>query len=523
MSRPLELVELRLHVAKYLDIDSLRACAVVCKEWHQDFQPQIWQYYSVKIPENNEYMEQCLESIRLNINWIQNLRSTKDLSEYSKAPELYDLLTAQCRSLVSLHMQIDDEVQLGRCLILLEQNKATLQRVNVRFRPQRWPPSKDHQIAGALLALTSLRELELYFTALSIGTIMDILNANSWVQSIQLKFYTPQVLTSQAIETLDNSPLLCEDMPAVRLKQFALEGVCHDPTLVALLKRCPQLERLFLNSLSEDVLEAICQLFRDRHFSRLKNLGLDAASKELCIPKIVHAVPPHQLTTIYLWFPKISTVRHLVQSQHQTLEDIKLDIDRGEGSSLGDILFGCSRLKRLYFTVEQGGVEIRSVIGQPWVCTQLEKLEVAFVLDNECTDTNLLEIASAEKEYLAPGRKECEQAMIVFMARFGQLKQLRYIDFHPGHYIFYSPPTPLPWSMSNGLDRLAEFSRLETIRLCKKYELPFGIPELQFIKQHWTSLKVVRCGVISSVEIREWLKDEWPELKILFSSATGFI
>ncbi|KAF9966804.1 hypothetical protein BGZ73_000837, partial [Actinomortierella ambigua] len=79
--------------------------------------------------------------------------------------------------------------------------------------------------------------------------------------------------------------------------------------------------------------------------------------------------------------------------------------------------------------------------------------------------------------------------MTVFLRRMGQLTQLRFLDLQPGCYFFDTQPNALPWPLVTGFKYLDQWMQLEVIDFGADYDLPLGILELPFMRQHWTSLK----------------------------------
>src|SRR5690349_12753770 len=84
---PLELSEVRLHIAQYLPLADHKACALVRKAWYDDFQPLIWQRLSLGIP---------VQSIRLSSSSLddQTQQQVREVDDLYKNAHLVKHLTA---------------------------------------------------------------------------------------------------------------------------------------------------------------------------------------------------------------------------------------------------------------------------------------------------------------------------------------------------------------------------------------------------------------------------------------------
>ncbi|KAF9970331.1 hypothetical protein BGZ73_006966 [Actinomortierella ambigua] len=180
-----------------------------------------------------------------------------------------------------------------------------------------------------------------------------------------------------------------------------------------------------------------------------------------------------------------------------------------EGSSLSVILAQCPGLRTLKVDLVWFGVgliDIRHLIGEPWKCTLLEELELPITLDRRCKEASLKNIAADEKEDLAKTSKmvEWQQAEAVFMKRLGSLTRLRRLNLH-GRFDRKSKPSEMSWQLKTGLGHLQHLDRLETLILVfQKYFQ--GIPEFQWMKQHFKSLSTLKVHNMGDDNKREWMK-----------------
>ncbi|KAF9153367.1 hypothetical protein DFQ26_000593, partial [Actinomortierella ambigua] len=385
----MDVPELRFHVGKFLDVDGLRACALVCRAWHRDFQPLVWRSFSADLSETNSSCQ--IDSIRHNIHRIRDLQWIEYYNPRYTTSTLFNLLSTECYdSLVSLDLRFCAHLEWDQYLRLFENNEQTLQQVSITYEGERPVPS-DRQFVEVLRDLSSLRRLTFTFVAPS--------------------FYN----------------------------------------LIHLIRNMPKMVTLAL-----------------------------------------------------------------VEHHHQSLERVDIGVMDGQESCIIELLSRCNQLQRLRFTVKKdAGVEVRYAIARPWVCTKLKQLAVKFVLGPDYNDSAAaLSSASEEKAPLGfPGPVENGKAMTVLMTRLGQLSQIQKLYLFPNQF---EPlrAAPLPWSLANGFSHLSCWTRLELLDFGRYQPFPFGIPELQFMRQHWAALKEISSGDIDSDEVDQWLEDHWPELVV---------
>ncbi|KAF9157755.1 hypothetical protein DFQ26_008398 [Actinomortierella ambigua] len=234
---------------------------------------------------------------------------------------------------------------------------------------------------------------------------------------------------------------------------------------------------------------------------------------------------------------------------------------------LAEFFYQCPRLKSLRVR-SQTPFEARYLLRpEPWACTDLEELQLPIVLRSqrhwadrarrrqrsqrndgdgdgrdgggegatargggsiqqnsspECWE-DLLLLGQAEKEAVAPGRDEREQAEILWMQRLGRLHRLREARFGvedvgmPSKYTL----SCLSWTLSKGLGELGSLTRLQRLDLGEA-PLLMDVPEFVFMKKHWSSFVYLdygslwdrRFGTETTVARDQWLCENWPELVV---------
>ncbi|KAF9168035.1 hypothetical protein DFQ26_001738 [Actinomortierella ambigua] len=497
----MEVPEIRLYVGNLLASKDLRACALVCRAWHREYQPLVWRNFTVHLSDASSQVQ----SVRNNVRWIRNL----DLGEWSPTLSttslLYDILATECRSLVSLDVKLNRPIQWDQCQVLLHHNKDTLRCITIT--EGEWTGPNDQQLVDTMDDLKSLEVLAFIRFSPSISALLCLVASMPLLRTVYCGVYKEKSGTyGKALGPNLIHPWLSPTLPTMEgpfasLKKFNFRGPCRDPMLVTLFRRCPLLVRLQLSEVTDEICEGLCELLRDGHFPHLRSVQLqDQFHSPFHTRSILSSFPSHQLTTVKLYHPSMMTVQVLVEHHHQTLQDVDIEVPHYHEGSIIELLSRCPQLLYLRFFVKGVGVDVRHAIARPWVCTRLKELKVGFSLDEDCQDEELLDMASEEKEAVSgPDREEHDEALTVFMMRLGQLTQLREVDFYPVGYVgpLYASEI-LPLSMANGFAHLDQWTRLERLSFGPIHVLPLGIPELQFMRQHWTSLKILSSACILS-------------------------
>ncbi|KAG0262238.1 hypothetical protein DFQ27_002465 [Actinomortierella ambigua] len=525
----MDVPDLRLHAGKFFDISGLRACALVCRAWHRDFQPLVWRKFSAKLSETNSSGQ--IDSIRHNIHWIRSLKWTEYRHTRCTTSTLFKLLSTECYdSLVSLDLRICAHLGWHQYQDLFQNNKQTLQQVSFAFEHGAGPVPNDRQFVGALRDLSSLRRLTFFFVAPSFINLIHLMKTMPCMDTLEFIFCEMATIRNYADVYIPefwlSSSSSSTGPPVLSLKRFELQGPWEDdPVLVMLLKLCPKLEHLMLKTSNN--CKGPCQLVQDGCFPHLRSLGLHAGGlPPSLLSSALKSLPPHQLTTVHLSSSLATTVQDLVEHHHQSLEKVEIGVTDDQESCIIEFLSRCSQLQHFRFTAENGsGVEVRYAIARPWVCTKLKELAVEFVMGPgyyESAAAAAEALSSASGETAPPlgflGRTEDVQAMTVLMTRLGQLSQIKELELLPVEMLSEELPpfrkVPLPWSLANGFSHLSCWTRLEQLDFGQYQPFPFGIPELQFMRQHWTALKEISSDDIDSEEIVEWLGEHWPELAV---------
>ncbi|KAG0248499.1 hypothetical protein DFQ27_000863, partial [Actinomortierella ambigua] len=219
---------------------------------------------------------------------------------------------------------------------------------------------------------------------------------------------------------------------------------------------------------------------------------------------MLKSIPNGQLRDVTLSSPRQSILQVLGEHHSRGLERLRLgDVRESEHGGYLPILAGCVRLRSLRVQTkclsQAVYIDLRTIIGQPWVCLDLEELILPLRLVHPCRSARLIDQAQAEKEELAPGDYEPKQVEMVFMRRLGSLTRLRRLDLH-NHRDRYNyqlhgdlgPPQDMLWRLPCGLHMLSGLNRLQDLHLGHR-QFCMNLAEFEWIKTHWTSLERLVC------------------------------
>ncbi|KAG0259806.1 hypothetical protein DFQ27_003890 [Actinomortierella ambigua] len=536
---PLDISELRIHIATFLDSTDHKACMLVCKAWYMDLLPVLWgrsTFYAGKFmdcaPEDRPVR---LEVLRTCAPWIKDLflhyhgiAVTHDLRT-----SLMDAVVQGCRSLevvsLPLHLKAGHAALYRSAIGMLELNATTLQRVTLLI--SRSPLNDgitipDLALHRTLSTFPHLRYLELDCCIL-IKDVILILESCTKLETLALARHRKTLYSERSPSpsnvVMDNAEgdryrQWLSTLSTLSLRHLHIGAACIDWDLGTLLARCRLLESLYLTAIYDQAIPMVKEALQgSRCFPLLTRFGFNIGNMpDFQRHLVIQSFPPQQLREAYLYLFSKTDIHLMVKQQHETLETITChSFSDRTGLAIARILHDCKRLRKLTFNAGRlnSFVDIRRSLAQPWRCPLLEEMDVPFELDTRCTDPYTLQMGSAEKRAVAPGQDEKEQAEILFMKRLGAQSHLKRLRLYSG-FDRDRKRTYMQWSLATGVEHLAGLSRLERLDFDHQV-LPLGVTELQFLKGHWVSLKELQCGSIHLPEIRRWLNQEWPELRVI--------
>ncbi|KAF9974405.1 hypothetical protein BGZ73_002203 [Actinomortierella ambigua] len=357
------------------------------------------------------------------------------------------------------------------------------------------------------------------------------------------------------------------------LKKLHFQKPCQSQDLATFLKLCPLLDTLILDDMPVLVRQKVCEVLRDGYLPNLTSIALGSGEEDQELNReVLEALPMHQIENLHFQDMTAQDIEFLVERQHKSLKDMHLDLwyrlieqDDDEngvvhflapvdpdigynfGSAVCNILASCPQLCEL--TIETGPcktLDIRHLIARPWVCKKMRALEIPVSLPRTCQDPRLLRHAQAEKRQAAAEGKlarrppspsssplqthtqtqndkhqpqsvenleEWEQCEVVWMKYLSQLDQLHLLNLEKEDVSLSIKPESLTWTMDLGLGYLKTLTLLETLVFPTSPYMQ-GVPEWEFMKQHWPKLCAVKGPMPIKSHLGSWSSENWPELKV---------
>ncbi|KAG0022050.1 hypothetical protein BGZ82_011124, partial [Podila clonocystis] len=453
--------------------------------------------------------------------------------------ELFDILTEKCRGSL-LYLALPVNIYLDtRIIALLQNNRSCLQELIFNGSDCDEPFRYTSQDAPPAAEILRLRVLHLKGGWICIDRVVHhILPKYPLLESLTL---TGHIFHGISMGSSNIPPLLTLP-PFQTLKRLSLSSI-DDKSLTSLLTHFPGLEHLSfqVSKLSSEDMKALRVL--SAAWPKLRSLEWIAThhSQRLLLQRRSSSgsTPPQhhqQLWSATVRYPNRTILIALADNLGQTLEHIVIEEIYNDNSKKGllHILARCPRLKTLKL---QPGlpVDVRYIIAWPWVCTELEALEVPFELDPNCfPDSDLAQLGQDEKDRFAPGEDEVFQAERLFMHRLAALTKLKRLGTLTAEQPSISESQEddknnddLRWSLNRGLDQLSDLFDLQEVVIGSQLHLR-GLDELAWMKAHWPSLvKLVLYKVENSADEaanaavqHQWLREHWPELKVVTHAAT---
>ncbi|KAG0240676.1 hypothetical protein BGW41_006759 [Actinomortierella wolfii] len=374
---PLALPELRLLVASFLAYDDIKACAIVCKTWHQDFQPLVWRHLTANFSKHRKpfvLMKAArMDSIRKNAHWIRDFRHMMALGSIV-IPELYDILFDRCRSLLSFEARImyDDEWHVLQKLIRLN---VHLRQLDLTFTASPWLIVSDLQLPTILHGHPTLRTFRTNYS-MKASMLLRILNACPSLEEVcvHIELSPPWLSDPDAIDeggkgvvpTTGSTVAPINDTTPFQLRRLELGGTCDDPDLGVLLERCPMLEHLRLAPLPEKTIRHVYKALS--HLVHLSSL-VTTMTRDLPSPleAMVKALPRHQLRNVEATCIDAQAIQKLVEFHHKSLVHVRLHITSDAQEAVADLFSRCSNLRTLIITTAGFTLDADRLIRVPWV------------------------------------------------------------------------------------------------------------------------------------------------------------
>ncbi|KAG0268470.1 hypothetical protein DFQ27_006700 [Actinomortierella ambigua] len=441
-THPMDLPEIRLLIAEQLDFKSLQACALVCKAWHDSFQPSVWRAFRgegySRSNESADRRREWLEALRRNAVWIQHFVWHHTFSAHPQT--VSSILIDQCRSLVSMYVVVNGDTAWESSTKLICLNSKTIRQLSLvlvlfalsgdeRRRIEAWG-------AGATLLprlvadLPSLRRLSLHWPS-TVRFCLRILTACPALEELALQSDIEpsnededgerQHQSSDITDPITSPSSPFSPFPAIfpRLKRLELRSDCNDIAFgEQVLARCPALEFLQLGGMPLPVCTSLCNVLRRGDCGeqlreiqltmpfphpRLVQMGGGEEGRVVSLQILQATQGMKRLRRVLLVAVAKEDVEVLAKHHAESLEslDVKFLARPCVPGSLWPPLRGLVQsfphLKTLVVDMSAMAPDLRTILSTPWVCRQLEVLYLEVSLQLVCKDPALMSYAVTKK------------------------------------------------------------------------------------------------------------------------------
>ncbi|KAF9104779.1 hypothetical protein BGX27_009941 [Mortierella sp. AM989] len=475
---PLDLPEVRIHLAQYLNTTQLAVAATVCKSWNATFISFLYSNITwggtCKIP-SKEKISTHASDIR-NLNFVDDISPSSDLFPWNTVTGLKRLLT----SIDDLNTHINQNLSN-----LIRQNQGLIE-----FQEHSGGTVETKECMDALLRCSNLKILSVMFANFEqAGTTELLYEISTRLEELEI---------CCCIVAENHMSSRWSQFPAIRSLRFdTLEVPISE--LLEFIQKCPLLESLHWNRILGDVpISEICQL-PTSYCPRLTNISIGTqytpCLSENALVQILNSYPI--LTGFSIYESEFGPLA--LQSLRRHFGRLKI-LELGTSPHITDAmvleaLTSCRELIR--FQVFSLGA--RSIVGailgerraggdsridsqaenrHEWTCSNLRELKV-FIGGLESMPT------------------EQQQLVLHQIAKFKKLEVLN-ISYDDGKFHKHrTPHDGIGLRLDAGLDILRELRRLEVIAF-NGLKQRIESQEIQWMLKEWPDLKQVR-GVLHPI------------------------
>ncbi|KAG0263399.1 hypothetical protein DFQ27_001792 [Actinomortierella ambigua] len=329
------------------------------------------------------------------------------------------------------------------------------------------------------------------------------------------------------------------------LKHLSVRGMNTLDELTTILERCPKLQSIYsqftldrhdkaTKILPPDFLSDVSLIFRDSDsesiqqvlkvfaYQQILTLALDITSAD-----IFHCIAQNHSRRL----------QRLVVSCHNVPETLLIILAECVGlktlRAVNGRVESVASIPPLDFSIKtprisSNPLDPRALITRPWVCVDLEILEMPLALNRRSSVIVPDQMVVSKMTTMAttsdgsdvgssctkPGVSEWQKAERLFMRQLAALTQLRRLILPNGSWSGLKTDTDMSWRIPTGLEQLKTLKRLEVLDVSGRQYVQ-GIPEFRWMKANWTSLnKLVVCRMESERKC-EWFRTCWPELNVV--------
>ncbi|KAF9344500.1 hypothetical protein BGX26_004298 [Mortierella sp. AD094] len=487
---------IRDEVIQYLTNNDLGSCALVSKDWHTRFTPVLWRNPELRNPRDLGE----LQALFRNQDLVQTLHDPDIISAVMSS--LYNQWTF--RNLRSFILRLDQGGNINSTRAALQWVRA---RSNLRDL-ELWISHHDSNVHQQLLCILQshpgLRRFDMrYFCQVPLTSLQEIIEACSHLNTLHLINCVSHPtldhdITEEEQEQVANTKILMNEMQDFSIRELCIRLFYADEEaciLIPLLKRCPHLKKLTLEStFHSSTINGIAGVFRDGYCHRLKDLDLRAISNSRSLSLNAQEVLSAIGSIEYGESSNIS-----VRGLQTIVLDKEMDLTQSFTSSLThyhsrtlttlhlpritstylvpfvDLMHGLPNLRLVESSVwlrhtSVEGLDADDVLDKQWTCLGLTHLE---------TNAGSFIIRNAHMEGWTGSRNDLR--LRYFFDQIGRLKELVELELGVGF---------IPFTNLKGPRYLARLSGLKKLKILR---LSYVVDEL-------------------GEEEAEWMIDNWPKL-----------
>ncbi|KAF9972136.1 hypothetical protein BGZ73_004787 [Actinomortierella ambigua] len=416
-------------------------------------------------------------------------------------------------SLTSLALRVHYNVPFAVVYDMIHPVRHNLRRLVVSYHDD--PPT---QVTSALVRQLLDRCPNLEFLQFRADTMLSLQEThNDWKARLEhwkvmrQQQREPQLVNGRSRE----GPYKLKDLEI----SFQRMDQSHLPFIYTLLQLCPNLERIVVPDNPVETLPIFERILQD-HLGcltaiDLTYLGFSEPLEDTRIARILRATKPNQLQKVRTWGQyNEETFRSLAEHQAQSIQVIDMGGYRGHISSRGvqQVLANCPRLKIFKtggHSPQMGYLLAEDIVQSEWVCKGLEVLEVPI--------GGVCRFAPGEPCPRHPNEKDpervCRAVQRAVYRQLGQLEHLQNLDVHMYNYseLKEAQLETLEWSLASGIEETKGLRKLKSLKFFGTNHR-IGIPELQWMKEHWPCLTDLSSFDVPQREQVLWLAANWRKL-----------
>ncbi|KAF9142023.1 hypothetical protein BG015_001065 [Linnemannia schmuckeri] len=515
MTHPLDLPEILLHVASFLDNKDRESCLLVCKAWHQTIVPLIWEKFSLWTYRRETWPS--IDTIDRHAHHISTLAYCSNLPhEYFFFPGLRQVRSLSL-SFDGLPAGILDSTYWDAVTVIIRQNRG-LEILNLN---DTWPAINAAEgFWDAVASHSGIRTISVHGGKNMNSPPNGIDRPDHGLWRICRSQLEKLYLTSIFLPANPDALPLGQDMDTTfpRMKKLDLSAVTdaneaenHDASIligqyaaspnlgqVRALARCPNLQdlRMYFSYTRDCPRDAIVQRFVAGFWPLLARVALIIAGftdEQLAqIAGSLGAVPVEEFLVPESLFGYQTLAafekQNLFESMRKlNIHDLRvLEWAAPESSVVVQTILERCPVLEVFFANYLLASHVAH--GQEWAATRMKKLKVDIIIDNDNDNDNKEEMIAEGKKEKKKNKQSREELHVAVFERLGKLHQLDTL-------ILNSRPLTnavelerrMRLDLRHGLGLLENVGRLEVLSFSNQQV--FEEEEVDWIKEHWKKLR----------------------------------